>query len=164
MKLILVDFSYTLCFPKTKEHISSLNEHYKEIKDKNPNTNALDNFIINQELLDFLKTLKSKFKIYIFTSGFMHSDPKIKPYLNPVFDGYLTSHELGLPKSFPDAYKVIANKLGVRVENILFIDDQQKNVQAAISAGAQGIQFTNNDELINKIQNIIKQEVDSLNQ
>ncbi len=156
IKLILLDFSYTLCFPKTDEHIDSLNGLYSEIMQKNNSANPLDSFILNQELLDFLKTQKANHKIFVFTSGHMHTDPVIAQYLFPVFDGYITSTELGLPKSFPDVYKVIANKLDVDTEEILFVDDQQKNVLAAQTAGAQAIRFTNNTEVIEEIKKILE--------
>jgi FMN phosphatase YigB (HAD superfamily) len=146
IKVLLIDFSYTLCFPKTSDDIDSLSES---------NINVLDSFILNQELLDYLQTLKSNYKIHIFSSGIMHTDPDIKKVLQPIFDGYITSIDLKLPKSFPDAYKIIANKLGVNPDNILFIDDQQKNVAAAITAGSQALRYTNNQTVIKEIKKAI---------
>lgn len=154
IKLILIDFSYTLCFPKTKEHIESLNGLYSEII-KN-NSNPMDSFIINQELIDYLKTLNNNYKIYIFSSGTMHLDPMISQYWQPFFDGNITSIQLGLPKSFPDAYKTIANRLDVLVSEILFIDDQQKNVLAAQTAGTQAIRYTNNTHVIEEIKKVLQ--------
>lgn len=154
--VILLDFSYTLCFPKTEEHIDSLNGLYNEIKKNNATVNPLDTFILNQELLDFLKTLKNRCKIIIFTSGYMHTDPTVAQYLQPVVDTVITSSDIGLPKSFPDAFKVIANKLGVEPNKILFIDDLQKNVTAAETAGTQTIRFTNNTEVIQTIKKLLQ--------
>ena len=155
IKVLLIDFSYTLLFPKSKDIIDSLNGLYSEIKKSDSKANPLESFILNQQLLDYLKTLKSKYKIYIFTSGFIHTDPIFSQYLQPIFDGYITSSELKLPKSFPDVYKIIANKVGVNVGQILFIDDQQKNVSAALTAGAKAIIFSNNTELIKILNSFI---------
>ena len=155
IKVLLLDFSYTLCFPKTKEKVDSLSGLYSETLEKDSSSNALDNFILNRELLDYLQTLKISHKIYIFTSGLMHTDPIIAKILKPIFDGYITSVELKLPKSFPNAYKIIANKLGVNPDNILFIDDQQKNVVAAQTAGVQAVRYTNNNSVIQEIKKII---------
>jgi len=155
IKILLLDFSYTLIFPKSNESINSLNGHYQEVKRKNNKANPLETLILNQELLDYLRNLKTKYKIYIFTSGFIHTDPIIAQYLKPVFDGYITSKEISLPKSFPDAYKIISNMLGVNIDQILFIDDQQKNVQAANIAGVKAIRFTNNQNIFSDINNII---------
>ncbi len=152
IKVLLLDFSYTLCFPKTKESIESLNGLYADIIRKNPTANPLENFIINQELLNYLQTLKTTQKIHLFTSGTMHSDPTIAQMLQPIFDGYITSIELNMPKSFPDTYKVIANKLNTDLKEILFIDDQQKNIEAATIAGIQAIRFTNNISVIEAIK------------
>lgn len=152
IKIILLDFSFTLCFPKTKETIKSLNGFYADIVKKNPGANPLENFIINQELLDYLQTIKTTYKIYIFTSGSMHTDPAFAQKLNPTFDGYFTSADLGMPKSFPDAYKIIANKLNVNTDDLLFVDDQQANIQAATIAGAHAIRYVNNNSAIEAIK------------
>lgn len=156
IKVLLVDFSYTLCFPKTRAAIESLNGLYQEIKQNNASANPLDSFIVNQELLNYLQTLKTNHKIYIFTSGTMHTDQKIFQFLEPVFDGYFTSVELQMPKSFPNTYKLIANKLEITPNNILFIDDQQKNITAAVTAGCTGIQFTNTATIIESIEKIVR--------
>lgn len=158
IKILLLDFSYTLCFPKTKSTIQSLNGLYAEILKKNLATSILENFIINQELLDYLHTIKMTHKLYIFTSGSMHTDPSFAQILKPIFDGFLTSSELGMPKSFPDVYKIIANKLNVNTNELLFIDDQQVNVQAATIAGVTAIRYTNNTSIIEAIQHHLAQK------
>ena len=156
IKVILLDFSYTLCFPKTKEIVDSLDGLYTEIKKSNAQKSIAESFIINQELLNFLQTLKTKSKLYVFTSGTMYTDPQIMQYLQPVFDGYITSQELKMPKSFPNVYKLIANKLDISVAEILFIDDVQKNVIAAQTAGAQAMKFTDNASVIQQIKSLIQ--------
>ena len=82
----------------------------------------------------------------------MHTEPACAQKLKPTFDGYFSSAELGMPKSFPDAYKVIANKLNVNTNQLLFIDDQQANVQAASIAGVNAIRYTNNNATIELIR------------
>ncbi|GIK84262.1 MAG: hypothetical protein BroJett025_08840 [Patescibacteria group bacterium] len=156
IRTLLLDFSYTLCFPKTKETIESLNGLYKQILQDDSTAQALDNFLINQELLDYLLTLRTHCRLYVFTSGTMHTDPVISHMLKPVFDGYITSIELNMPKAYPNTYKVIANKLDVTTNEILFIDDQQKNVVAAITAGANAIRYTNNTETIRQIKKLLE--------
>lgn len=156
ISVLLIDFSFTLCFPKTAETVASLNGLYTELIQNDHSAQTLDHFIINQELLDFFQTLKSNHKLYIFTSGAMHTDPIISKLLQPIFDGFITTTELKLPKSFPDTFKLIANKLNVDTDEILFIDDQQKNVSAAITAGASAIQYTNNHPVISEVKRILQ--------
>lgn len=132
VKVILMDFSFTLCFP---------------------NMNSLKgNFIINQELLNYLQTLKTKCQLYVFTAGSLHLNPKIMQHLKPIFNGYFTSYELKMQKSNPNTFKLLANKLNVDVSEILFVDDVQKNVDAAITAGASAIKFTSNALVIEEIK------------
>ena len=94
-KVLLVDFINTLFIP------NSSNSEY----------------ILNIKLLHYLASIKTKFRVYLFTSG----------------------------------YKVIANKLSVKPEEIIFIDDQQKNIIAANQVGVTTIQFMNTQQIITEL-------------
>jgi HAD superfamily hydrolase (TIGR01509 family) len=155
IKIVLFDFSYTLLFPKNDESINSLNNKYDELRQSQTTYNPLADFIINREMLEFIHSLKSDYKVYIFTSGHMHTDPTIQPILTPIFDGFFTTTQIQTPKSHPNAFKIIANHLGVETKQMLFVDDQEKNVQAAITAGNQAVRFTNNTETINKLKQLL---------
>ncbi len=128
-KVLLVDFINTLFIP------NSSNSEY----------------ILNIKLLHYLASIKTKFRVYLFTSGTAHTQPEISTSIRPYFDGFITSTELKMPKSFPDIYKVIANKLSVKPEEIIFIDDQQKNIIAANQVGVTTIQFMNTQQIITEL-------------
>lgn len=55
-----------------------------------------------------------------------------------------TSYDLGLLKPDPLIYKVVLQKLGAKPQEVIFIDDKQKNVEAAKSLGILGIVFNRN--------------------
>jgi HAD superfamily hydrolase (TIGR01509 family) len=139
IKVILVDFSFTICFPKNQ----------KDIVD----------FVFNQELLNYLVSLKSNHKIYLFTAGVLHTEPSIAQKLQPIFDGIFTTGEIGISKYNPNSYKLISNKLNVNVDELLFIDDQKENVQAAITAGASAVKFENTASTVSQITKIISDSV-----
>jgi epoxide hydrolase-like predicted phosphatase len=59
----------------------------------------------------------------------------------------ILSNEVGIRKPDPKIYKITLNKLGVKAEDAVFVDDSDVNVQAAIALGIHGIVFKNSDQL-----------------
>lgn len=59
------------------------------------------------------------------------------------FDHCIWSHTLKLAKPEAAIYHCAAQGLATDPAQILFIDDKQENIEAAQSAGMQGIQYTN---------------------
>lgn len=57
-------------------------------------------------------------------------------------DGLLLSYKIGVRKPHPDIYCRALAELGGKPGDIFFIDDLAENIEAAESAGMQGIQFT----------------------
>lgn len=57
-------------------------------------------------------------------------------------DDIFTSHTSALAKPDPDVFKLMQRKLGVREQECIFIDDIERNVEAAKQNGWHGIHFT----------------------
>jgi glucose-1-phosphatase len=53
------------------------------------------------------------------------------------FERAFASFEIGAVKPDPEAFEIVVGELGVDAERILFLDDNQLNVDAALSAGLQ---------------------------
>jgi putative hydrolase of the HAD superfamily len=58
-----------------------------------------------------------------------------------VFDRSFYSYQLGLVKPDIEYFKAIVAELGYAPEDVLFIDDAERNVAAAQTAGLQAVQF-----------------------
>ena len=58
------------------------------------------------------------------------------------FDHHTWSHSLKLAKPEPEIYHHAAEGLATPPANILFIDDKPENIEAALLAGMQAIQYT----------------------
>jgi putative hydrolase of the HAD superfamily len=54
-----------------------------------------------------------------------------------LFDGLFLSHEMGLVKPDREAFDFVVQRLGCPRERILFLDDNQINVEGARAAGLQ---------------------------
>ena len=71
--------------------------------------------------------------------------------INLIKDSYVfTSYELGMLKPEPEIYQRMQERLNVPFEQILFIDDKQRNVLAAQTLGIHGIVY-NKETILNNL-------------
>lgn len=151
IKALLFDFSRVLLFSKDENYTGSLNEKYRQLSQEN-NYKLLDHFILNEELLDFLKSLKEKYDLYMLTTETIQDNPEILPDLEPIFNKVFSGIKLGLNKKEQDSYKFIAKDLNLSTNEILFIDDTLVNLEAAKQAGFETIQYKNNEQIIQELK------------
>ena len=72
-----------------------------------------------------------------------------------VTDDIVYSHEVGLAKPDPRIYELTATRLGVRPEEIVFLDDQPGHVEAARAAGWHGVVHVETRRSIEEIELLI---------
>jgi putative hydrolase of the HAD superfamily len=63
------------------------------------------------------------------------------------FDGFLLSFELGLRKPEPAIYQEAISRASVGPAEIFFTDDRQDNVEGALQAGIDAVQFESLEKL-----------------
>ncbi len=68
------------------------------------------------------------------------------------FDEVLLSHELNVWKPDTAAYKLLADRLGVEFDELIYIDDSRMNVDAACDLGIRGIYFESYERLLYRLQ------------
>ncbi len=102
-----------------------------------------DIFTENKEVSETILSLKGKCRLGLLSNTdplhFQHVLSKF-PILS-AFDQWILSYETGLKKPDARIYQKAMEWASVRPEEILFIDDMEKNVDAAISLGMEGIHF-----------------------
>lgn len=99
----------------------------------------------NYDLLDFIaKYLKQNYKIGLLTNtnvGVLERKIPAK-YLKQFFDEIVISAEAGLLKPDPEIYKLICERFGMALNEVLFVDDLQKYVDAAAALGMPALLYT----------------------
>lgn len=148
---LIFDFSRVLLFPKDKRFTGLLNEQYKILK-RQPNFHFFDHYVLNQELLGFIDGLKKQWKLSIFTSDVIQNDVEVREKIEPFFQKIFSAKEIGMRKTDPSAYIYIARKMGVKVDELLFIDDNLANTDAADEAGLNTIIYRSNSQIIGKLR------------
>jgi putative hydrolase of the HAD superfamily len=76
----------------------------------------------------------------------------------PRFDVLIWSYQWHMAKPDPAIYRLCLDKLSVRPEETLFLDDKLLNVEAAQALGMKALQFTTVDHLR---EDLIAQGLDS---
>jgi FMN phosphatase YigB (HAD superfamily) len=151
IKVIIFDFSRVLLDFKGKNYPESLNSKYDELKTRS-GFNIFNHFELNGELLHFARQNKSKYHLYVYTTGHIHNDPEIKKELDSLFEKIYSLEEIGMKKSGSSSYLKIAKLINYSPEEILFIDDKQENIDTADKAGFETIKYNNNNQLFKDIQ------------
>lgn len=72
--------------------------------------------------------------------------------VNGYFDGIVTSFEAKLLKPDPEIFLYAADKLGIKPEETLFLDDSAENVEFAKGVGFQGAQVPQGKEFYQILQ------------
>lgn len=70
------------------------------------------------------------------------------------FDIVCFSHRMGLRKPDPEAYLEAARRLEVAPEGIFFVDDKERNVEAARRVGMHGVRFTDPSTLVTDLADL----------
>ena len=99
--------------------------------------------------IDMLNKLKSNYTTALFSnSNEIHWPLKMERMkLDTAFHHHFASHLMGMVKPDAAAYQYVIDSLDVDVNQILFFDDNQMNVDAAIKAGMHSERVQGIDEL-----------------
>jgi len=102
-----------------------------------------------------VKELRKNFKVGLLTDQSKWLDildKKYKIYKN--FDRVVVSYKVGAIKPNKKIYRIALKKLGVRPEEIVFIDDDKENVEGARRVGMKAILFKNSTQLRKELEKL----------
>lgn len=109
---------------------------------------------LNTDLLAFLRELRPRYKTAILSNA----PPDVRVLVTQRFhlerevDEVIISAEVGATKPHLEIYQFAAQRLGVQVQEALFIDDELRFVEAARALGMQGVQFKDTEQAIAEIR------------
>lgn len=152
---ILTDFSNVILHFRKPSFSASLNGFYRELTNSGKPFKFLDYYEFNKPLLEYYQDLTANYSVNIFTTSQVQNDPKSLEVIDGIFDQILSAEDLGIRKTDPSSYILVAEKLSKDPEEIVFIDDQKDNVLAAQNAGMKAVQYKNVDDLKEKLSAIL---------
>ena len=103
---------------------------------------------INDDLLAMIAGLRAKYRVGLLSNGHtpmleFHMDGRD---LNEYFDEVLISSETGVTKPEKEAYERACDRLKADMESVVFIDDEEKNIDASREYGMPSILYTGLDD------------------
>ncbi|CAN5458149.1 HAD family phosphatase [soil metagenome] len=104
---------------------------------------------LNQDVLDYALELREIYKVGMLSNiGSGGLERMFEPGLLDIyFDAWVASGDIGCAKPEAQAYEITAGRLGVRLNEAVFIDDRQEYVDGAVSVGMSAILFTSISQL-----------------
>ncbi len=110
---------------------------------------------VDNRVLDFVIDLRQKgFKCYLASDHSKYrADDLMDNVLGQYFDGGFFSGYLGCDKEDKNFYQSVLKKLKLKPEEILFIDDEEENVEVARKMGLKAVfyqQFSDLEKAINE--------------
>ncbi len=127
-------------FWKAFEEKFGLHKDIKTIEQK-----WFDVYEIVEDTKEIITELSQKYKLYFLSDNVKErAEAAEKKYgFLSLFTGGIFSHEVGVRKPNPGIYQLILQKVGMRPEKTLFIDDKEMNLPPAKTLGMNALLFTN---------------------
>lgn len=116
----------------------------------------IEDHVADSQLFNYIKTLKPIYKIGMLSNA---AENWLSEMFNPqqvaLFDAVALSYESGYIKPQPEAYKVIAERLGVNVTDCLLVDDQERYCIGATDIGMKAVRFSSTEQAISDINRLL---------
>jgi putative hydrolase of the HAD superfamily len=112
----------------------------------------------DDRLFDYVRdNLHGRYKLGMLSNAAQNwMDELFKPEQVALFDTIAISSEIGVIKPDERAYLITAEKLGVKPEECVFIDDQEWYVVAARNVGMKGIHYTGFKRMVEDLESLLK--------
>jgi putative hydrolase of the HAD superfamily len=146
---------------KTKIDQISCSEFYKIIANKLKVSESeieslfLGNVKLNEEIKELILKLKEEYNIGILSNTIKDL---VKTYTKlwnfKKIAQVVTSCEDRVKKPDHEAINLIINKLNLKKEDVIFIDDSEKTIDAYSQIGIKCIKYENNNQLIKELNKI----------
>lgn len=154
IKALISDFSGVVLKPVDDSYAGGLNALNNKLSTKG-DYDFWRYFQVNENLLTFYKSINTKVDVYVFTTGHIQEHPALQSMLKGAFKEVFSSERLGLNSKDSDAYAAIVDKIGLKPEEILYIDDKPENIDQANSLGINTILYISNEQAIQGIDNYL---------
>ena len=95
------------------------------------------------ENIALIESLKPQYKVSILSNADLNLEDRIKETMNihHLFDDIISSAVVGVSKPKHEIFHLAAKRLDIPLEECLFIDDAERNVDAAREVGMKAVHF-----------------------
>jgi epoxide hydrolase-like predicted phosphatase len=112
---------------------------------------------LNDELVRYFSALRPRYRTGILSNSFVGARERERAAygLEDLCDVIVYSHEEGVKKPDPRAYRIVCERLGVEPTETVFLDDVPACVEGARAVGMQAVRFVNNRQAITELESVL---------
>ena len=112
--------------------------------------------VVDRTLLDFLRSLKPKYKIGLISNAWSGLRTWIeREKFEDVFDVMIISAEVGTAKPAEAIFRLALDQLGVSPNEAVFVDDFLVNIEACEKMGMKGIHFRDSESAMQELKDLL---------
>jgi len=113
---------------------------------------------IDEDLLKQIMEMSREYKIGLLSNYSNDLRPRIEKEwaIDSVFDEIIISCEVGMIKPDPAIFNLMLDRLGVKADESVFIDDRIKNIDGAKEMGFHTIFFTSREQALEELALILQ--------
>jgi len=117
-----------------------------------------EEFYIDEELLKKIFEMRREYKTGLISNFSNELRKRIENEwaFESTFDEIIISCEVGLVKPDPEIFNLMLDRLGVRADESVFIDDRIKNIDGAKKMGFHTVFFTNKERAMEELTRILQ--------
>lgn len=117
---------------------------------------------LNVELDAYFRSLRPRYRTAIISNSFVGAREReqARYRLEEACDFIIYSHEVGIEKPDPRIFQMTWERLGVQLNEVVFLDDYEPHVRAARRIGIHGIVFRTTAQAIADIDALLSSESD----
>jgi len=117
-----------------------------------------EEFYIDEDLLKRITAMRREYKTGLLSNFSNDLRPKIENEwaIGSAFDEIIISCEVGVIKPDPVIFNLMLDRLGVKADESVFIDDRIKNIDSAKEMGFHTIFFTDKEQALEELARILQ--------
>jgi len=108
---------------------------------------------VNLKLVEIVKSLKTKYAVGMISNlPDLHAEINVERNLFAPYDPCLLSCKIGFAKPDKEIFELMLQKLALKANECLFVDDRAEHLEAAKKLGFETIHFKNNKQLAEELE------------
>jgi putative hydrolase of the HAD superfamily len=108
---------------------------------------------VKEDVMDIISSLKKRYKVALLSNVIkMYSEQHRKSNRYSMFDPVILSDEVGMRKPEKEIYELTLNKLGMKADECVFIDDKERNIIPAREMGFKTILFKDAEQMKKELE------------
>jgi epoxide hydrolase-like predicted phosphatase len=113
---------------------------------------------LDHALVEFIRLLKPRYKTALLSNAWddLRETLRNRWGILDIFDEVAISAELKMAKPDPSIYEWIVRRLGVAPGEAVFVDDMQRNIDAAEAAGLKAVRFLNTEQALAELRALLE--------